>query len=60
MEPSGGAEDRGPYDVVIDNNVFERLQPKITVTLGGGGTRARNIRFTRNTIRASLANPQTS
>jgi len=61
MEPSGGAEDRGPYDVVIDNNVFERLQPKITVTLGGGGQRARNIRFTRNTIRASpLANPQTS
>jgi hypothetical protein len=34
MEPSGGPEDRGPYDVVVDNNVFERLQPKITVTLG--------------------------
>jgi Right handed beta helix region len=62
MEPSGGAEDRGPYDVVIDNNVFERLQPKLTVSLGaGGGTqRARDIRFTKNTIRASpLAHPQT-
>jgi hypothetical protein len=37
MEPSGDAGDRGPYDVVIENNEFERLQPKLTVTLGGGG-----------------------
>src|SRR5262249_29169595 len=26
MEPSSGPQDRGPYDVVIDNNVFERLR----------------------------------
>jgi len=61
MEPSGGPEDRGPYDVVVDNNVFERLQPKITVTLGSkSAQRARGIRFTNNTIQASpLATPQT-
>ena len=61
MEPSGGPEDRGPYDVVIDHNMFERLQPKTTVTLGSASAqRAHNIRFTNNTIHASpLAQPQT-
>jgi hypothetical protein len=62
MEPSGGPQDKGPYDVVIDQNVFERLKPKTTVTLGsaGGVQRARGIRFTNNTIRASpLAVPPT-
>lgn len=62
MEPSGGPDDRGPYEVDINHNLFERLQAKIAVALGsaGGAQRSRGIRFTFNTIQASpLANPQT-
>lgn len=55
MEPSGGPEDLGPYEVDIDHNLFDRLTTGsgITVTLGSaGGTRRSNgIRFTNNTIR---------
>ncbi len=55
MEPSGGADDAGPYEVEIDNNLFERVTTgsSITVTLGSasGVARANNIRFTRNIIR---------
>jgi len=62
MEPSGGAEELGPYEVDISNNLFERLQPQITVTLGsaGGVQPSRGVRFTYNTIRPSaLAAPST-
>jgi len=62
MEPSGGAEDRGPYEVDISNNLFERLQPKLTVALGSdsGLQPAHGVRFTYNTIRPSpLAQPPT-
>jgi len=62
MEPSGGPDDRGPYEVTIAHNLFERLSGKITVTLGSGGgvQRANGIRFTNNTIQPSpLATPQT-
>jgi hypothetical protein len=62
MEPSGGPDDRGPYEVDITDNLFDRLRPGITVALGsaGGVQRSRGIRFTYNTIQASsLANPQT-
>ncbi len=62
MEPSGGPDDLGPYAIDINHNLFERLQPKITVTLGsaGGVQPSRGIRFTYNTIKASpLAEPQT-
>src|SRR5262249_10126692 len=34
MEPTGGPDDLGPYEVDIDNNLFERTRPGITVTLG--------------------------
>jgi len=55
MEPSGGPEDVGPYEVDIDNNLFDRLtlESGITVTLGsaGGTQRSNGIRFTNNTIR---------
>ena len=61
MEPSGDAEDLGPYEVDIDGNLFERLQAKITVTLGGKGVlRSNGVRFTHNTIQPSAkANPPT-
>src|SRR5262249_17753451 len=62
MEPSGGPDDRGPYEITIDHNLFERLLGKITVTVGSGGgvQRANNVRFTNNTIQPSpLATPQT-
>jgi hypothetical protein len=55
MEPSGGAEDFGPYQVDIDNNLFERVTTgsSLAVTLGsaGGTQRSNGIRFTGNTIR---------
>jgi hypothetical protein len=62
MEPTGGPEDRGPYDVTVDRNVFERLQGRTTVALGatGGIQPASGVRFTNNIIRPSpLASPQT-
>ena len=61
MEPTGGPDNLGPYEVDISRNVFERLQPKITVALGSASAqRSRGIRFTYNTIQASpLAVPQT-
>ena len=62
MEPTGGPDDRGPYDVTVDGNVFERLQGKTTVALGatGGIQPARGVRFTHNVIRPSpLASPAT-
>jgi hypothetical protein len=61
MEPSGGADDAGPYEVDIDNNLFERVTTgsSIAVTLGsaGGAQRSNNIRFTRNTIRPGAGAP---
>jgi hypothetical protein len=56
MEPSGGSADLGPYEVNIDNNLFDRTTPQITVTLGSaGGTQPSNgIRFTNNTIRPAV------
>ena len=56
MEPSGGSADLGSYEVDIDQNLFDRSTPKITVTLGSaGGTQPSNgIRFTNNTIRPAV------
>ena len=52
MEATGGSLDVGPYQITIDNNVFERTKSGIAVTLGTSSTqRAEFIRFTRNTIR---------
>lgn len=54
MEASGlmNFDNVGPYEVEIDNNLFERTKPKLTVTLGSSGIlRAREIRFTNNIIR---------
>jgi hypothetical protein len=62
MEPTGGADDRGPFDVTVDGNVFERLKGRTTVTLGATGKiqPSSGVRFTHNTIRPSpLAAPQT-
>jgi hypothetical protein len=57
MEPSGGSTDLGSYEVDIDQNLFDRTTPQITVTLGSaGGTQPSNgIRFTNNTIRPAIA-----
>jgi nitrous oxidase accessory protein NosD len=59
MEPSGGADDLGPYQIDIDHNDFDRLtvESGIAVTLGsaGGTQRSNGIRFTYNTIRARAA-----
>jgi hypothetical protein len=50
MEPSGGEDNL--RDVEIDNNLFERTKPRLTVTLGSGGEqRSNGVRFTNNTIR---------
>jgi hypothetical protein len=52
MEPTGGLDDRGPYEIEIDNNKFERVQPGITVALGASRTQPSDgVRFTRNIIR---------
>lgn len=61
MEPTGGPDNLGPYEVDIDHNVFERLSGKITVSLGSASAqRSHGIRFTYNTIQASpLATPPT-
>jgi hypothetical protein len=59
MEPTGGLDDRGPYETDIDNNLFERVRPGLTVTLGASRTQPSNgVRFTRNTIRS--ASPETA
>jgi hypothetical protein len=51
MEPTGGKDDLGPYDVTIDQNRFERIRPGITVTLGSASAQHSNrIRFTNNTL----------
>jgi len=51
MEPTGGPDALGPYDVTIDQNRFERTRPGITVTLGSASAQHSNgIRFTNNTI----------
>src|SRR5262249_49149666 len=51
MEPTGGPDALGPYDVTIDQNRFERIKPGITVTLGSASAQHSNrIRFTNNTI----------
>ena len=61
MEPTGGPDNLGPYEVDIDHNLFERLSGKIAVSLGSASAqRSHGIRFTYNTIQASpLANPPT-
>lgn len=54
MEPTGGLDDRGPYEIDIDNNLFERVRPGLTVTLGASKTQPSNgLRFTYNTIRSA-------
>jgi hypothetical protein len=51
MEPTGGPNELGPYEVNIDNNRFERIRPGITVTLGSASAqRSNGIRFTHNSI----------
>jgi len=51
MEPTGGPNVLGPYDVTIDNNRFERIRPGITVSLGSASAqRSNGIRFTNNSI----------
>lgn len=62
MEPSGGPTERGPYNVTIDHNLFERLSGKIAVSLGSASAqRAHDISFTNNTIQASpSATPPTT
>jgi len=51
MESTGGQDDLGPYEVDIDDNLFERVRPGLTVTLGGGHTQwSSGVRFTNNTI----------
>ncbi len=62
MEPTGGPNELGPYDVNIDHNLFERLSGKVAVTLGSASAqRSHGISFTSNTIQASpLANPPTT
>ena len=51
MEPTGGPEALGPYNVTIDQNRFERIRPGITVSLGSASAQHSNgIRFTNNTI----------
>ncbi len=60
MEASGGSNplNVGPYEVEIDNNLFERAKPKLTVTLGSSGVqRSTGIRFTNNTIRPASTLP---
>jgi hypothetical protein len=50
---------QGPYEVEIDNNLFERTRPGLTVTLGSKGVlRSTGIRFTRNTIRPVSSMPE--
>jgi hypothetical protein len=51
MEPTGNQEEI--QDVEIDNNLFERIKPGLTVTLGTGSTEepSNRVRFTNNTIR---------
>ena len=52
MEATGNDQNLGPYEVEIDNNLFERIKPKLAVTLGSSGVqRSTGIRFTNNTIR---------
>lgn len=54
MEATGGQAARGPYEVDIDHNTFERTKPGLTVTLGAGNTQpSSGVRFTNNTIRAA-------
>jgi len=54
MEPTGGTENRGPYEIDIDNNLFERVRPGLTVTLGASKTQpSEGLRFTYNTIRSA-------
>ena len=54
MEPSGGPDVLGPYNVNIDHNLFERLNGKIAVSLGSASAqRSHGISFTYNTIQAS-------
>ena len=54
MEPTGGLGERGPYEIDIDNNRFDRVKPGITVTLGASKTQPSNgVRFTYNTIRSA-------
>ena len=60
MEATGGGNplNVGPYEVEIDNNLFERIKPKLTVTLGSSGVqRSTGIRFTNNTIRPASTSP---
>jgi hypothetical protein len=60
MEATGGKNplNVGPYEVEIDNNLFERTKPKLTVTLGSSGVqRSTGIRFTNNTIRPDSTLP---
>jgi hypothetical protein len=61
MEPTGGPDHLGPYEVDIHQNLFERLSGKIAVSLGSASAqRSHGIRFTSNTIQASpLASPPT-
>jgi hypothetical protein len=54
MESTGGLDDRGPYEIDIDYNLFERVRPGITVALGASRTQPSNgVRFTYNTIRSA-------
>ncbi|MGH9901255.1 MAG: hypothetical protein ACRD68_05380, partial [Pyrinomonadaceae bacterium] len=54
MEPTGGLDDLGPYQVEIDNNLFERVKPGLTVALGASKTQPSDgLRFTNNTIRSA-------
>jgi Right handed beta helix region len=58
MEATGNDQNLGPYNVEIDNNLFERIKPKVAVTLGSSGVqRSTGIRFTNNTIRPASTLP---
>jgi hypothetical protein len=61
MEASGGGteENRGPYEVEIDDNLFERVKPNLTVAMGSSGEQwSTGIRFTNNTIRPASPSSQ--
>ena len=62
MEPTGGPNELGPYNIDINHNLFERPSGKVAVTLGSASAqRSHDISFTYNTIHASpVANPPTS
>jgi Right handed beta helix region len=58
MEATGSDQNLGPYQVEIDDNIFERTKPKLAVTLGSSGVqRSTGIRFTNNTIRPASTLP---